>query len=73
MKKRKIGNNIRRFRFDNNEMTQQELASKIGVTRQAILSIEKGKYFPSLELAFNIAEAFDSSIENIFYREDEEE
>ncbi len=73
MKKRKIGNNIRRFRFDNNEMTQQELASKIGVTRQAILSIEKGKYSPSLELAFNIAEAFDSSIENIFYREDEEE
>ncbi len=72
MKKRKIGNNIRRFRFDNNEMTQQELASKIGVTRQAILSIEKGKYSPSLELAFNIAEAFDSSIENIFYREDEE-
>ncbi len=40
MKKRKIGNNIRRFRFDNNEMTQQELASKIGVTRQAILSID---------------------------------
>ena len=73
MKKRKIHNNIRRLRFDNNEMTQQELASKIGVTRQAILSIEKGKYFPSLELAFNIAEAFDSSIENIFYREDEEE
>lgn len=73
MKKRKIGNNIRRFRFNNNEMTQQELASKIGVTRQAILSIEKGKYSPSLELAFNIAEAFDSSIENIFYCEDEEE
>lgn len=73
MKKRKICNNIRRLRFDNDEMTQQELASKAGVTRQAILSIEKGKYSPSLELAFDIAKAFEVSIEDVFYCEDEEE
>lgn len=73
MKKRKICNNIRRLRFDNDEMTQQELASKVGVTRQAILSIEKGKYSPSLELAFDIAKAFEVSIEDVFYCEDEEE
>ncbi len=71
MKKRKIGNNIRRLRFDNDEMTQLELANKIGVTRQAILSIEKGKYSPSLELAFDIAKAFELTIEDIFFIEDE--
>lgn len=71
MKKRKIKNNIRRLRFDNNEMTQQELANKVGVTRQAILSIEKGKYSPSLELAFDIAKAFELSIEDVFYCDNE--
>jgi putative transcriptional regulator len=47
-----ISNNIRRLRFFANEMTQQELADKTGVTRQTIVAIENGKYFPSLELAF---------------------
>ncbi len=72
MKKIKIENNIRRLRFDNDEMTQQELADKVGVSRQAILSIEKGKYFPSLELAFAIARAFGVSIVDVFYEGEED-
>ena len=58
MAKFSIGNNIRKLRFNANEMTQQELAEKVGVTRQTIVAIEKGKYSPSLELAFGIALAF---------------
>ncbi len=61
-----IKNNIRRLRFDNNEMTQQELADKASVTRQAIISIEKGTYYPSLELAFRIARAFNVNVEEVF-------
>lgn len=66
MGKEKIRNAIRRLRFDANEMTQQELADKAGVTRQAIISIESGKYNPSLELAFRIARAFGAGIEEVF-------
>lgn len=66
MGKERIRNTIRRHRFDANEMTQQELADKAGVTRQAILSIESGKYSPSLELAFRIARAFGAHIEDVF-------
>jgi putative transcriptional regulator len=47
-------------------MTQEELADKVGVTRQTIMSIEKGKYSPSLELAFKIAEIFDKPLQEIF-------
>lgn len=47
-------------------MTQQELADKAGVTRQAIISIESGKYNPSLELAFRIARAFGAGVEEVF-------
>lgn len=61
-----IENNIRRLRFDADEMTQQQLADLVGVTRQAIISIEKGKYSPSLELAFKLAEAFNVSINDVF-------
>lgn len=61
-----ITNNIRRLRFDRNEMTQQELAEKCGVTRQTILALESGKYTPSLELAFRIAEAFGVPLEEVF-------
>ncbi|NLE26286.1 MAG: helix-turn-helix transcriptional regulator [Clostridiaceae bacterium] len=61
-----IKNNIRRLRFDNGEMTQQELADKTKVTRQAIISIEKGAYYPSLELAFRIARVFSVNIEEVF-------
>lgn len=62
----KIQNNIRKLRFFNNEMTQAELAEKIGVSRQTIISIESDKYNPSLELAFRIAESFNVSIGEVF-------
>ena len=62
----KLRNNIRRLRFDNNEMTQQQLADKAGVTRQTIIAIEQGKYAPSLPLAFRIARTFDKNIEDVF-------
>lgn len=62
----KITNQIRRFRFEHGEMTQQELADRVGVTRQTILALEAGKYNPSLELAFRIARSFQVSMEEIF-------
>ena len=61
-----ITNNIRILRFGHNEMTQQELAEKTGVTRQTIVAIEKCKYFPSLELAFRIAKVFNKPLEEVF-------
>ncbi len=61
-----VKNNIRRLRFFANEMTQQELAEKTGVSRQTIISIEAGKYSPSLELAFRIADAFSVAIGEVF-------
>ena len=63
---------IRRLRFDNGEMTQQELANRLGVTRQTIIAIESGKYCPSLPLAFKIALLFDMSIEEVFLYEAED-
>jgi putative transcriptional regulator len=64
-----ITNRIRRLRFDHGEMTQQQLADKVGVTRQTIIAIEAGKYAPSLPLAFRIARAFDASVEDVFQYE----
>lgn len=61
-----ISNNIRTLRFFNGEMTQQKLAEKVGVTRQTIIAMEKGKYAPSLELAFRIAIAFEVPLEEVF-------
>lgn len=61
-----IKNNIRRFRFDRNEMTQEELAKLSGCTRQTIIAIEQNKYVPSLELAFKIARAFKVPLEDVF-------
>lgn len=61
-----ISNNIRKLRFHADEMTQQELADKTGVTRQTIVAIENGKYFPTLELAFRIARVFNLPLEDIF-------
>jgi putative transcriptional regulator len=61
-----ISNSIRRLRFFANEMTQQELADKTGVTRQTIVAIENGKYFPSLELAFRIAYIFNVQLSDVF-------
>lgn len=70
----KISNNIRRLRFENNEVTQQELAERVGVTRQTINAIELGKYSPSLEVAFRIAHVFGVPLEAVFqYRADQEE
>lgn len=65
-KKFRITNNIRRLRFFANEMTQQELAEKAGVSRQTIIAIEAEKYSPSLELAFRIADAFGVTIGEVF-------
>lgn len=61
-----IQNEIRRLRFESGEMTQQELADKVGVTRQTINAIEAAKYSPSLELAFKISRAFDKPIGEVF-------
>jgi putative transcriptional regulator len=61
-----ITNNIRKLRFFANEMTQQELAEKAGISRQTVIAIEAGKYSPSLELAFRIAVAFGVPIGDVF-------
>jgi putative transcriptional regulator len=61
-----IKNNIRTLRFFANEMTQQQLAELVGVSRQTIMSVEAGKYSPSLELAFLISEAFGKTIGDVF-------
>ncbi len=61
-----VKNNIRKLRFLADEMTQQELADKVGVTRQTIVAIENGKYSPTLELAFRIAHLFDTPLDELF-------
>ncbi|MBC7877609.1 MAG: helix-turn-helix transcriptional regulator [Anaerolineales bacterium] len=66
MSKSRINNNIRKLRFQNSEMTQQQLAEKVGVTRQTIIAMEQEKYSPSLELAFRIALVFDVPLEQVF-------
>ena len=69
----KINNNIRKLRFFKDEMTQVGLAKAVGVTRQTIISLEKGKYSPSLELAFKIAQVFDVPLGEVFSYDPEEE
>lgn len=66
-KKIHIENSVRRLRFNNNEMTQQELADLVGISRQTVVAIEKYKYTPSLELAFKIALSFNKKIQEVFY------
>lgn len=61
-----ITNDIRRLRFDAGEMTQAELARQVGVTRQTIIAIEQGRYSPSLEVAFRIAQVFKVPLESVF-------
>ena len=61
-----ITNTIRKLRFEHGEMTQQELAERIGVTRQTVNAIELGKYSPSLEVAFRIAAVFGVPLEQVF-------
>ena len=61
-----LTNQIRRMRFEHGEITQQDLADRIGVTRQTIIALESGKYTPSLLLAFKLARAFAVGIEGLF-------
>lgn len=70
-KKTCISNNIRTLRFMANEMTQQQLADLVGVTRQTILAVENGKYSPSLELAFAITRVFGKTLEEVFSYDEE--
>jgi putative transcriptional regulator len=67
-----IKNNIRKLRFEHNEMTQQELADRVGATRQTIIAIEGAKYYPSLELAFRIARVFNLEIEKVFILDEDD-
>jgi len=66
MSKSNLTNNVRKLRFENGRMTQQQLADKVGVTRQTIIATEAGKYAPSLPLAFKIAKTFGVPIEQVF-------
>ena len=69
----RINNRIRRLRFDHNEMTQEELANRVGCTRQTIIALEQNKYVPSIELAFRVAKAFNVPLEEVFQYEDAKE
>ena len=66
-KKINIENSVRRLRFNNDEMTQEQLADLVGISRQTVVAIEKYKYTPSLELAFKISLAFNKEIQEVFY------
>jgi putative transcriptional regulator len=63
----KITNTIRALRFAKGEMTQAELADKVGVTRQTIIAVEQGKYSPTLDMAFEIARALGAKLEDVFH------
>lgn len=66
----RIKNRIRRLRFDHDEMTQEELASRVGCTRQTVIALEQNRYVPSIELAFRVAKAFGVPLEEVFQYED---
>ena len=72
VKPTKVTNAIRSLRFANGEMTQADLADRIGVTRQTIIAIEQGRYSPSLEMAFQIARVFDVPLDSVFQYPDSE-
>ena len=65
-----LKNKLKQFRFMNGELTQQDLAEKVSVSRQTIIAIEKGKFNPSMRLALLIARVFKVNVEEIFYLED---
>lgn len=71
MKKLKLGNNLRKYRFQHKEISQQDLANAVGVTRLTIHSIETGKFNPSALLALQIARFFKVKFEDIFYLKEE--
>jgi putative transcriptional regulator len=68
-KEEKLHNRIRKLRFDNGQITQQELAKRVGVTRQTIIALEAGKYAPSLLLAFRLGAAFGVNVVDVFQYE----
>jgi putative transcriptional regulator len=68
----RVTNDIRRLRFAHDEMTQADLADRVGVTRQTIIAIEQGKYSPSLEMAFRIARVFRVPLDEVFQYSDEQ-
>jgi len=69
----RVTNDIRRLRFANGEMTQADLAERVGVTRQTIIAIEQGRYSPSLEMAFQIARVFGVPLDAVFRYEGAQE
>lgn len=68
-----IGNNLRRFRFNRDEMSQADLAEVVGVTRQTIVALETERYAPSLELAMKLAAAFGCSVNELFFWKDRDD
>jgi putative transcriptional regulator len=72
VKSTKVTNSIRALRFANGEMTQAELAERVGVTRQTVIAIEQGRYSPSLEMAFQIARVFKVPLDDVFQYPDGE-
>ncbi|MFI6904654.1 helix-turn-helix transcriptional regulator [Nonomuraea sp. NPDC050394] len=71
VKPTKVTNSIRALRFASGEMTQADLAERVGVTRQTVIAIEQGRYSPSLEMAFKIARALGVTLDDVFqYPED---
>ncbi|MCW4384799.1 helix-turn-helix transcriptional regulator [Salinibacterium sp. SYSU T00001] len=72
VKSTKVTNSIRRLRFDRDEMTQAELAARVGVSRQTVIAIEQGRYSPSLEMAFQIAQALEVPLDDVFHYPTEE-
>jgi putative transcriptional regulator len=72
VKPTRVTNSVRSLRFANGEMTQAELADRVGVTRQTIIAIEQGKYSPTLEMAFRIARVFRVPLDEVFQYPDEQ-
>ncbi len=70
MAKAEIHNSIRRLRFDHDEMTQQQLAERVGCSRQTIVLLEQGRYSPSLALALRVARTFGQTVDEIFQLQD---
>ena len=73
VKPTRVTNSIRALRFANGEMTQADLADRVGVTRQTIIAIEQGRYSPTLEMAFQIARVFRVPLDDVFQYPDERE
>ncbi|MBS0224969.1 MAG: helix-turn-helix transcriptional regulator [Proteobacteria bacterium] len=67
---KRLSNDIRALRFAKGEMTQADLGKRVGLTRQTIAAIEAGKYSPTLECAFRIADVFEKTLDEVFRWED---